>query len=57
MKNRNVLEMTRRGFLGTALGGAAVLAAGPAPGPGQNRHGGSPKERPTGGCGGARAQV
>jgi multiple sugar transport system substrate-binding protein len=29
MTNRITLDMTRRGFLGTALGGAAALAAGP----------------------------
>ena len=30
MKEKMTFEMTRRGFLGTALGGAAALAAGPA---------------------------
>ncbi len=30
MKNKSTLEMSRRGFLGTALGGAAILVAGPA---------------------------
>lgn len=30
MKDRNILELTRRGFLGTALGGAAALATQPA---------------------------
>lgn len=30
MTNKLTLELTRRGFLGTALGGAAALAAGPA---------------------------